>query len=33
MGYAYTIGGGESGYIAQDPKNADIFTPVVTLMC
>jgi photosystem II stability/assembly factor-like uncharacterized protein len=25
MGYAYTIGGGESGYIAQDPKNADIF--------
>jgi photosystem II stability/assembly factor-like uncharacterized protein len=25
MGYAYTVGGGESGYIAQDPKNPDIF--------
>ncbi|WP_153796357.1 WD40/YVTN/BNR-like repeat-containing protein [Foetidibacter luteolus] len=25
MGYAYEVGGGESGYIAQDPKNPDIF--------
>jgi len=25
MGYAYSVGGGESGYIAQDPKNPDIF--------
>jgi hypothetical protein len=25
MGYAYAVGGGESGYIAQDPKNPDIF--------
>lgn len=25
MGYAYEVGGGESGYIAQDPKNLDIF--------
>ncbi len=25
MGYAYPVGGGESGYIAQDPKNPDIF--------
>ncbi len=25
MGYAYTVGGGESGYVAQDPKNPDIF--------
>jgi len=25
IGYAYTVGGGESGYIAQDPKNPDIF--------
>lgn len=23
--YAYSVGGGESGYIAQDPKNPDIF--------
>jgi photosystem II stability/assembly factor-like uncharacterized protein len=23
--YAYAVGGGESGYIAQDPKNPDIF--------
>jgi photosystem II stability/assembly factor-like uncharacterized protein len=25
IGYAYSVGGGESGYIAQDPKNPDIF--------
>lgn len=25
IGYAYQVGGGESGYIAQDPKNPDIF--------
>ncbi|MFZ2783874.1 MAG: hypothetical protein WAZ36_05700 [Sediminibacterium sp.] len=25
MGYAYEVGGGESGYIAQDPKNPDVF--------
>jgi photosystem II stability/assembly factor-like uncharacterized protein len=25
MGYAYAVGGGESGYIAQDPDNPDIF--------
>jgi photosystem II stability/assembly factor-like uncharacterized protein len=25
LGYAYAVGGGESGYIAQDPKNPDIF--------
>lgn len=25
MGFAYEVGGGESGYIAQDPKNPDIF--------
>lgn len=25
IGYAYAVGGGESGYIAQDPKNPDIF--------
>jgi hypothetical protein len=25
MGYAYAVGGGESGYIAQDPKNPDVF--------
>jgi photosystem II stability/assembly factor-like uncharacterized protein len=25
IGYAYTVGGGESGYIAQDPLNPDIF--------
>jgi photosystem II stability/assembly factor-like uncharacterized protein len=25
MGYAYEMGGGESGYIAQDPKNPDVF--------
>jgi len=25
MGFAYDVGGGESGYIAQDPKNPDIF--------
>lgn len=25
LGYAYSVGGGESGYIAQDPKNPDIF--------
>ncbi len=25
MGYAYSVGGGESGYIAQDPRNPDIF--------
>ncbi|WP_153796355.1 VPS10 domain-containing protein [Foetidibacter luteolus] len=25
MGYAYAVGGGESGYITQDPKNPDIF--------
>ena len=25
MGFAYGVGGGESGYIAQDPKNPDIF--------
>jgi photosystem II stability/assembly factor-like uncharacterized protein len=25
MGYAYGVGGGESGYIAQDPKDPDIF--------
>ncbi|WP_206106121.1 hypothetical protein [Olivibacter sp. XZL3] len=25
MGYAYEVGGGESGYIAQDPLNPDIF--------
>jgi len=25
IGFAYSIGGGESGYIAQDPKNPDIF--------
>lgn len=25
MGYAYSVGGGESGYIVQDPKNPDIF--------
>ncbi len=25
MGYAYEVGGGESGYIVQDPKNPDIF--------
>lgn len=25
MGYAYEVGGGESGYIAQDPLNLDIF--------
>lgn len=25
MGYAFAVGGGESGYIAQDPKNPDVF--------
>lgn len=25
MGFAYEVGGGESGYITQDPKNPDIF--------
>ena len=25
IGFAYEVGGGESGYIAQDPKNPDIF--------
>ena len=25
IGFAYSVGGGESGYIAQDPKNSDIF--------
>lgn len=25
IGFAYPVGGGESGYIAQDPKNPDIF--------
>ena len=25
MGFAYAVGGGESGYIAQDPKNPDVF--------
>ena len=25
MGYAYEVGGGESGYIVQDPKNPDVF--------
>jgi photosystem II stability/assembly factor-like uncharacterized protein len=25
IGFAYSVGGGESGYIAQDPKNPDIF--------
>ncbi|QNL52013.1 glycosyl hydrolase [Olivibacter sp. SDN3] len=25
LGYAYSVGGGESGYIAQDPKDPDIF--------
>ena len=25
MGFAYEVGGGESGYISQDPKNLDIF--------
>ncbi len=25
LGYAYQVGGGESGYIAQDPKNPDVF--------
>lgn len=25
IGYAYGVGGGESGYIAQDPKDPDIF--------
>ena len=25
IGFAYDVGGGESGYIAQDPKNPDIF--------
>jgi photosystem II stability/assembly factor-like uncharacterized protein len=25
IGFAYSTGGGESGYIAQDPKNPDIF--------
>lgn len=25
IGYAYEVGGGESGYIAQDPLNPDIF--------
>ena len=25
LGYAYEVGGGESGYIVQDPKNPDIF--------
>ena len=25
MGYAYSVGGGESGYIAQDPRNPDVF--------
>jgi len=25
LGYAYEVGGGESGYIAQDPKNSDVF--------
>jgi len=25
IGYAYTVGGGESGYVAQDPINPDIF--------
>ena len=25
MGFAYDVGGGESGYIVQDPKNPDIF--------
>jgi len=25
MGYAYDAGGGESGYVVQDPKNPDIF--------
>ncbi len=25
IGYAYSVGGGESGYIAQDPNNPDIF--------
>jgi photosystem II stability/assembly factor-like uncharacterized protein len=25
LGYAYTVGGGESGYVAQDPDHPDIF--------
>lgn len=25
IGFAYSVGGGESGYISQDPKNPDIF--------
>ena len=25
IGYAYSVGGGESGYIAQDPRDPDIF--------
>ena len=25
LGFAYSVGGGESGYIAQDPDNPDIF--------
>ena len=25
IGFAYPVGGGESGYIAQDPKNPDLF--------
>jgi photosystem II stability/assembly factor-like uncharacterized protein len=25
MGYAYAVGGGESGYIAQDPQRPDVF--------
>lgn len=25
IGFAYMVGGGESGYVAQDPKNPDIF--------
>ena len=26
--WMYAVGGGESGYIAPDPRNPDIFTPV-----